>query len=129
MTLGRTPAGAIKTKTDGGLRAVNCACCGGCNPIYTTTLGPFLYGSISDLWSKQKLDAWANSPYTVNIDISVMGRSASLSVTAPVVCKYDFDSTSEYYSNSWVTDLGPDPNCVPDPEDPPCSHLYKYEKF
>ena len=30
MTLGRTPEGAIKTKSDGGLRAVNCACCGGC---------------------------------------------------------------------------------------------------
>jgi hypothetical protein len=28
MTLGRTPAGLIKTKSDGGLRAVNCACCG-----------------------------------------------------------------------------------------------------
>jgi len=28
MVLGRTPAGLIKTKTDGGLRAVNCACCG-----------------------------------------------------------------------------------------------------
>ena len=28
MILGRTPAGAIKIKTDGGLRAVNCACCG-----------------------------------------------------------------------------------------------------
>jgi len=27
MILGRTPTGAIKTKTDGGLRAVNCACC------------------------------------------------------------------------------------------------------
>ena len=29
MTLGRT-ANAIKIKTDGGLRAVNCACCGPC---------------------------------------------------------------------------------------------------
>jgi len=28
MTLGRTSSGAIKTKSDGGLRAVNCACCG-----------------------------------------------------------------------------------------------------
>jgi len=28
MILGRTPAGLIKTKTDGGLRAVECACCG-----------------------------------------------------------------------------------------------------
>ena len=27
MVLGRTPSGAIKIKTDGGLRAVNCACC------------------------------------------------------------------------------------------------------
>ena len=30
MTLGRTPSGAIKTKSDGGLRAVNCACCETC---------------------------------------------------------------------------------------------------
>ena len=28
MILGRTSGGAIKTKSDGGLRAVNCACCG-----------------------------------------------------------------------------------------------------
>jgi len=27
MILGRTPGGLIKTKSDGGLRAVNCACC------------------------------------------------------------------------------------------------------
>jgi hypothetical protein len=27
MVLGRTPSGAIKLKTDGGLRAVGCACC------------------------------------------------------------------------------------------------------
>lgn len=27
MTIGRTSSGAIKTKTDGGLRAVECACC------------------------------------------------------------------------------------------------------
>jgi hypothetical protein len=34
MTLGRTSSGAIKIKTDeagGGLRAVECACCGGCD--------------------------------------------------------------------------------------------------
>ena len=30
MILGRTASNAIKIKTDGGLRAVNCACCGGC---------------------------------------------------------------------------------------------------
>jgi len=34
MVLGRTPAGAIKTKSDGGLRAVECACCGPkCYPV------------------------------------------------------------------------------------------------
>jgi len=30
MTLGRTSSGAIKIKSDGGLRAVNCACCNPC---------------------------------------------------------------------------------------------------
>ena len=30
MILGRTSSGAIKIKADGGLRAVGCACCGGC---------------------------------------------------------------------------------------------------
>jgi hypothetical protein len=30
MTLGRTSAGKLKIKTDGVLRAVECACCGGC---------------------------------------------------------------------------------------------------
>jgi hypothetical protein len=29
MTLGLTSSGAVKIKTDGGLRAVGCACCGG----------------------------------------------------------------------------------------------------
>jgi hypothetical protein len=39
MTLGRTSSNAIKIKTDGGLRAVECACCGGgggscgCSPM------------------------------------------------------------------------------------------------
>ena len=118
-TIKLQPSGAVVIK-DG---KVNCACCG-CNPIYTTTLGPFLHGSISDLWSKEKLDAWANSPFTVNIDISVMGRSASLSVTAPVVCKYDYDSTYADYFNDWETVLGP--VCDDDPE---CGNYYKYESL
>jgi len=38
MTLGRTSSGAVKIKTDGdaGLRAVNCACCGGSDCIKPT---------------------------------------------------------------------------------------------
>jgi hypothetical protein len=41
MILGRTPSGTIKIKTDnGGLRAVNCACCGGeCKRFQLTILG------------------------------------------------------------------------------------------
>lgn len=33
MTLGRTSSGAIKIKTDGGLRAVNCGCCEPAEPM------------------------------------------------------------------------------------------------
>jgi len=38
MILGRTPEGLIKTKSDGalGLRAVSCACCGGCDECNIT---------------------------------------------------------------------------------------------
>lgn len=37
MTLGRTSSGAVKVKTDGTTRAVNCACCGAlCGPISFT---------------------------------------------------------------------------------------------
>jgi hypothetical protein len=43
MILGRTPAGLIKTKTDGGLRAVNCACCGGEIIIPCRDCPPYLH--------------------------------------------------------------------------------------
>ena len=36
MILGRTPNGAIKIKTDNGLRAVNCACCVSCGDCIIT---------------------------------------------------------------------------------------------
>jgi hypothetical protein len=38
MIVGLTPTGAVKTKTDGGLRAVSCACCGvcGCDVVRRT---------------------------------------------------------------------------------------------
>lgn len=61
MILGRTPEGAIKTKTDGGLRAVECACCGPCTCAFsdgdvvtisafgkssTVTIGQTSYGPV-----------------------------------------------------------------------------------
>lgn len=102
MIIGRTPSGAIKIKTDGGLRAVGCACCGGdeCAPFpYTETLGSFLYGSINDMWSKAKLDAWWDKPYTVNANIQARGRSYNLSITVPVTCKYEQISSGQYTSD------------------------------
>lgn len=42
MTLGRTSSGSIKIKTDGGLRAVECACCEGCKRFRVSLLG-FLF--------------------------------------------------------------------------------------
>ena len=41
MTLGRSSSGAIKIKTDGGLRAVECACCGGGGCVTTITEAQF----------------------------------------------------------------------------------------
>lgn len=43
MTLGRSSTGALKIKTDkagGGLRAVNCACCGGCGCYTARPINP-----------------------------------------------------------------------------------------
>ena len=46
MILGRTPEGLIKTKSDGGLRAVNCACCaGGCCMYPAQALADEIYGA------------------------------------------------------------------------------------
>lgn len=43
MTLGRTSSGAIKIKTDSpGLRAVECACCGGCGCYSAPVSGDLL---------------------------------------------------------------------------------------
>jgi hypothetical protein len=58
VILGRTSSGAIKTKSDGGLRAVECACCGecgGCSPhdfsiysaLFSDPAGMPFYGVIS----------------------------------------------------------------------------------
>ena len=53
MTLGRTDKGAIKIKTDGtlGLRAVNCACCGECDPCYEVSLNKPLLATIKSATS------------------------------------------------------------------------------
>lgn len=46
MTLGRTASNAIKIKTDGTTRAVNCACCNPCG-----NLPPVCLDSVEGIWS------------------------------------------------------------------------------
>ena len=62
MTLGRTSSNAIKIKTDGGTtRAVECACCGGCNfPIVCAD------GYESGTWSESQGACGTNFPALVD---------------------------------------------------------------
>jgi hypothetical protein len=65
MILGRTPGGAIKTKSDGGLRAVNCACCG-------PRICPFNDGdivTISALGKSSTITIYNDTGQCVGIDI------------------------------------------------------------
>ena len=48
MTLGRTASNAIKIKTDGTTRAVNCACCGGCS-ITEAQFNAIRYGGTTNI--------------------------------------------------------------------------------
>lgn len=50
MILGRTSGGKIQTKTDGGTRAVNCACCGGgCRAVTLEQYNAVAYGGTANL--------------------------------------------------------------------------------
>jgi hypothetical protein len=77
MTLGRTSSGAIKLKTDeagGGLRAVECACCGGCGcavsfPLddnFTQVSGSFEY-SILDGFQTYNYGGTFSGPWVTEI--------------------------------------------------------------
>ena len=63
MTLGRTPEGAIKIKTDGGLRAVNCACCGGvvcgCNEVKVPSS---IYNILNNITSASQCTLLGSTP-------------------------------------------------------------------
>lgn len=64
MTLGRTSSGAIKIKTDGGLRAVECACCNPPEPPGYYSAGGYYCsdGSIHPIFGPQ-VDYWSASAY------------------------------------------------------------------
>jgi hypothetical protein len=62
MTLGLTSSGAIKIKTDGGLRAVNCACCGGvcgCNEVKVPSS---IYNILNNITSASQCTLLGSTP-------------------------------------------------------------------
>ena len=63
MTLGLTSSGAVKIKTDGGLRAVNCACCNtcGCGVAVPSSLREF-----ADNATRSSISIFGVSPSTFN---------------------------------------------------------------
>ena len=96
MTLGLTPTGAIKIKTDGGLRAVECACCGPCTCVFSD-------GDI--------------------VTISALGKSSTVTIGqtphGPVPCWGDNGGQSENqvfirYKTRWTfSDGNTGSECVP----------------
>ena len=76
MTLGLTSSGAVKIKTDGGLRAVNCACCGGCLCGSATPINP---PDDPDFTKKLRGDDPSFTPFTqvsvtYNIAVNPLGQ-------------------------------------------------------
>ena len=81
MTLGRTSSGSIKIKTDGGLRAVECACCGGSDCIKPT---PELKQILETWTSLQVSFTWPAYP-----DAGLPSRSGSFNIPNVPGCDPD----------------------------------------
>lgn len=91
MTLGRTTEGAIKIKTDesgGGLRAVSCECCGGCECGWAMPINP---PDDPDFTKKLRGDDPDVAPFTqVSINYSMtisFGQSVSGTFTGSWVAR------------------------------------------
>ena len=115
MILGRTSGGAIKTKSDGGLRAVNCACCGGgggcqCGLIRSTATPELLAflqnvtGATNNGIAATQFNLLSNDPEE-NLDWPVSWE-ASWCLTGVENCNvvvavgwygWETDPTSDYY--------------------------------
>ena len=92
MILGRTPAGLIKTKSDGGLRAVNCACCNPCPCVPP-----------AGRWRIEA--AYFTSPVYYNLQLTITERS-DYNEYDP--CGYFYANTAEGFdlSISWFCEYG-----------------------
>lgn len=88
MTLGRTSSGAIKIKTDGTTRAVNCACCeGGCTCGSATPINP---PDDPDFTKKLRGDDPSVSSFT------------QVLVTYNIIINSDWANVAGTMSGSWV---------------------------
>lgn len=90
MILGRTPEGAIKTKSDGGLRAVNCACCSTCCPLPDSIKGKKIAVtsvSWSSIVSFSTMDACGNFSAQTADGYSISFSRAN--INPPPGCEWD----------------------------------------
>jgi hypothetical protein len=112
MTLGRTSSGAIKIKTDeagGGLRAVECACCGGCgcslsfklDENVTQASGSFGF-TITDGFENYSF----GGSFSVELETTSIGRNAYFNVGGT---EESYSSGGQiFYRNEGCLDLGLD---------------------
>jgi hypothetical protein len=122
MTLGRTTSGAIKIKSDdlgGGLRAVECACCGPCAgcPALTTKIDDVTSVTIGGTVSDGKYFTYNLPAQTVEIiapftpvqysnqdlGANVIGTASGSLCGAGNSAKYDWRGT--FFGSNWV-DVG-----------------------
>jgi hypothetical protein len=104
MILGRTPEGLIKIKTDGGLRAVNCACCVTCCPLPNSIKGKkFAVTSVS--WSSivsfSTMDACGNFSAQTADGYSIFIARAN---TPPPECIWDGLWLGQVYNGGPIPD-------------------------
>ena len=105
MTLGRTSSGAIKIKTDGTTRAVNCACCGGgalCGPIsFTNEYGYYVpansetsYEISNSEFDNFQLGGTINWSSSINIDFG------------PFACDFSYSNSISIPPNTCTDGVG-----------------------
>jgi hypothetical protein len=115
MTLGRTPTGAIKIKTDGGLRAVGCACCGGgCSPTnYFDNLGAYQSANQDNSYqiTKEQYDSFHLG--------GLINWSASINISfGPFGCSFSHSGSISIQPNSCLISddaVSPTPTCINNP--------------
>jgi len=92
MTLGLTSTGAVKIKTDGGLRAVNCACCAvaQCGPgYYYDMFGAHIYADKNNSYEISK------AQYNRVQAGGTFNGSASISINFSPILNCSFSATSD----------------------------------